>query len=782
MRRRVISNLGAVLLGLAVVVAGLALAPAHRSLQRAEASAGILTDATPIPVGAKVSPLAPSALLQVTVTLRPADRGGLTALVASFAHPGPGHPRYLTESEFVDRFSPRPSTMNAVESYLHSNGAVSMTATADRLGLIAVLPARGVESAFHLQLMQYGLDGSGPRFSAVGTPLLPPPLAGEVVSISGLSSSGRAQVSSLTHVTPAPHHFGRPSVPAFSTDNSTGESVFVGSDFTQAYRVSSLFPPSGTTANASFPTTEAVATILLSGFNDTTQSDLPGYDPVAVAAYFNDTFPSTWPHPMIIGVPVTINNVTPPAPAGSGAINDSSFDETENALDLEMAGSLAPGASIYNFYFAASLYLSRAVNPTSLNVADDFATTLGDALSHNYSPSRLVAVTNSFGLPDVNDSLWDVELLHAAATGVTVVAASGDQADAPPGQSGRIQGQWPGWPASAAFDSSATVAVGGTSVTLTGSPSGFYNGSTLNATFDSTVTGVATSTAWYDTLGGNLSGTEGGVSAVFSEPSWQFNSAAQPAIVNVSVQEGVASLGRSEPDLAFAANATVAYTAHDSTGVYYDVLEGTSIASPLFAGFLASCSAVSGHLYGGLDPELYRIGSYMAANPGSNDPFIDVTNGSNYVFSAAPGWDGVTGWGQLTAPLFLAADANASIRNYVYHGPTPGLPPYVPPKPTPVPYTALLILGVAAAAAVAFVIWSGRPRRGTNPPPPYAAPPSTITPPPYAPLSGGVPSRGGGPVPPGAYGYASAPATFSCPYCGKMRPAEPVRCPTCGAY
>ena len=270
------------------------------------------------------------------------------------------------------------------------------------------------------------------------------------------------------------------------------------------------------------------------------------------------------------------------------------------------------------------------------------------------------------------------------------------------------------------------------------------------------------------------------MSPVYPEPLWQFASAAQPAVVNATVLQGALGLGRSGPDVAMPGNATIVTDyANASEGVFFDLLEGTSVAAPVFAGLLADVVAVENNRTTGpwtslgfLDPEIYRIASFFAAHPGaSSDPYLDVTSGSNYVFSAAPGWDPTTGWGGVNAPAFLAADENGTIRTYVYNGSTPGLPPGYPPSPASsagIPWVFIFaIFGVGIVVAITLVAIGARPSRPRSPP-------------------SGVPwgAQGGGPMgpmpTPPQGGYPGS--TFLCPYCGAIRPAEPVRCPQCGAF
>ena len=262
---------------------------------------------------------------------------------------------------------------------------------------------------------------------------------------------------------------------------------------------------------------------------------------------------------------------------------------------------------------------------------------------------------------------------------------------------------------------------------------------------------------------------------MYPEPYWQYHSAAEPAIVNATVREGASTLGRAEPDLAMPANTTIATVAANATGaVFFLVLEGTSIASPVLAGLIADIVAVDNNgttsgwtSLGFIDPLLYQFGSYFTTHSGApSDPFIDVTSGGNYVFSAGPGWDAVTGWGEVEAPSMLAAFHNSTLLRYNYSGPTPVLPPTTPSSSGTIPWTVIFaIFGVGVTVAIVLVVFAARPTR------PRPVPPTTV---PWG-------AQGGAAVLPGTPG-ALPGSTFLCPYCGAIRPAEPVRCPQCGAY
>ncbi|MFZ1024459.1 MAG: protease pro-enzyme activation domain-containing protein, partial [Thermoplasmata archaeon] len=708
--------------------------------------------------------------VDITLTLAPHDLEGLNALLTQLSDPSAIEYRhFLTESEFEQRFAPTAGTVASVESTLVQLGGRGIQATPDRMGVTATLAVQTIDSAFHTTLVQYRTPTGNWVYSATSPPTLPTSLEGQVMGAGGFSDL--SNVASATAATLVSQSEGRVATTSnsFVVDPSTGDQWYLGSDFTQAYGVSNLFPSNSSSPNASFGAGEAIATLLASAYNVTIGANLPPWDPTVLQEYFNDTLPSWWPVPQYTGVPVAIPGyATAPAPGYFGNWSDDTSDELENSLDLEMAGSLAPGASLYNFYIPGSVFVG---SPTYSDLADDLAQGLASALSYNYGAAQLAVVSGSFGLPDLNDSMWDAELMHAAAIGTTVVASSGDAGNAPNSLTGGEDGQWPVWPASAAFESFGDVAVGGTEIELQGEPAGTWNGTDLNASFDARAGTIFSQATWYQTSFGVVGGSEGGISAVYPEPSWQMHSAAQPAIVNATILQGAGSIGRAEPDVAFVANSTIAYVERNASGTYFTLLGGTSVAAPVFAGILAVLAGSSHHLFGYIDPELYRIASYYAQNPGAANPFEDITQGSNYVFSAGPGWDATTGWGSIDPSAFLAADANPAIRNYTYSGPVPLLPPSNSAT-SPIPVSFLIvIIGVALAVAVVLIIVFGRTKQPTGPiiPPPgsygWPSPSYEMPPPPPPPLAGAA---------------TGSPGTMACPYCGAPRPAEPVRCPYCG--
>lgn len=745
--------------------------------------ASLETDAVAVPARSTLEPISLSAPLYLTFVLDNPNLAALNVFLGEVEDPAsPTYHHFLSYAQFVATYAPSTSQVDAVESALAAAGGREVVAAPDRSSVNAVLTAGEVDRLLGVEVVSFGSEAGLTLYTVLGDPTLSTSLSGLISGVDGLSDYATAALD--LSVTEAAHARATPvsSSTSFARDNSTGEDWYVGSDYTEAYGAAQLLPGAHSVVNATYPRSVAIATLLVSGQNISNSSDqgnLPPWDPSVVDAYFNGTLNPHWPLPTLTGVPVTIDGTTPPLPGTSGtnvSVNETSPFEVENSLDLEMAGSLAPGSSLYNFYFAASL-LTASV--TTGDVADYFAADLSEALAYSYAPEHLAAVSCSFGLPDLDDAAWDAELLTAAATGVTIVAASGDQGDAPDSLTGSGDGPWPLWPATDANEVSGALSVGGISFDLTGSPSMFYNGTPLNLTYDPNAGNLTNVSAWYDTLGGPgyYSGTEGGVSTVFPEPSWQLHSAAQPTVVNVTVRQGASSLGRTGPDLAMPANSTLATIAANTTGtVFFEVLQGTSIAAPVVAGMLADVVADDNNGSSGpwsslgfIDPEVYQFASYFWTHPGaSGDPFLDVTSGGNYVFSAAPGWDATTGWGGVEAPLFFAALRNTTLLDYKYSGPTPGLPVTPPSSSGTIPWDVVYaIFAAGIVAAVLLVAFAARPTQPRSPPPsiPWGAQGASAPPPGYRTAMEAQPG-----------------ATFLCPYCGAIRPSEPVRCPQCGAY
>jgi len=277
----------------------------------------------------------------------------------------------------------------------------------------------------------------------------------------------------------------------------------------------------------------------------------------------------------------------------------------EVLLDIEVAGAIAPEASIV-VYFAP-------------NTDDGFLDAVSTAAHASPTP---VAMSISWGQ---SEDQWtaqarnamDQAFADAAALGVTVTAAAGDNGSADNDTSGgKVHADFPA-------SSPHVLGCGGT---------------TLEAT-DGKVTSEV---VWGGTATGGATG--GGVSDAFPIPSWQQDAGVPP-------RSGSTSTGRGVPDVAANADPATGYQ------VYVDgqamVIGGTSAVAPLWAGLIARIAETAGAL------GLVQSRLYPTASPGQASTALrDISSGSNGAYEARVGWDACTGLGvpdAATASLWQAS-------------------------------------------------------------------------------------------------------------------------------
>ncbi|HEX4402160.1 MAG TPA: S53 family peptidase [Galbitalea sp.] len=286
-----------------------------------------------------------------------------------------------------------------------------------------------------------------------------------------------------------------------------------------------------------------------------------------------------------------------------GAKNEPGKDPTgadgEVLLDIEVIGALSPAAKIL-VYFAP-------------NTDAGFVDAVSDAAHATPAPT---AMSISWGQ---SEDQWtaqartalDDALLDAAALGVTVTAAAGDNGSTDGSDDGAQHADFPA-------SSPHALACGGTSLHAKG-------------------TAIATETVWND--GANGGATGGGVSDVFALPTWQ---------KGVGVPAAKKPGGRGVPDVAGNADPETGYQVLvDGTRAVYG---GTSAVAPLWAALVARLAQSLGSPLGLLQPKLYPLHAALH----------DITSGNNGSFEAKKGWDACTGLGTPNGTAILAALKAAS--------------------------------------------------------------------------------------------------------------------------
>jgi hypothetical protein len=333
-----------------------------------------------------------------------------------------------------------------------------------------------------------------------------------------------------------------------------------------------------------------------------------GYAPSDIQAFFS-------------GLGLTTPTLT--AVSVDGATNSPGIDsnaDTEVALDIDVAGSAAPGANIAVYFApwteqgwvdAVTTAVTDATNkPTVLSISWGWAE-LQAILGLTWSQAAINAVSATFQ--------------EAMMLGVTVLAASGDSGSDCQIGDGKAHVLYP------ASDPWVT-ACGGTSV-------------------DNVSGSSFTQATWNDN-----GATGGGISDVFV-PAPAFQSWAN---LPSSVNDG--HNGRGIPDVAGNADPNSGYTLV-LYGAPAGPIGGTSAVAPLFAGLVALLNANLGEPVGYLNWNLYAFaGPYV---------YQDISDGQSNAYNGAPGYSSGPGWDACTG--FGSIDGNALLTALWGTGLPPGL-------------------------------------------------------------------------------------------------------------
>jgi sugar lactone lactonase YvrE len=281
----------------------------------------------------------------------------------------------------------------------------------------------------------------------------------------------------------------------------------------------------------------------------------------------------------------TAANVTNVTVGGGPASSPSTPVLEEATLDAEWAGALAPAAKL-------RIYGANENDPAENDeiLQQVFADTATISSLHQLC----ICIGGNEQEMDADYLLIESQYMaNLAASGVSVLVASGDFGAVGGTSKNILQVTTP------TSDPDVT-GVGGTTINMTG-------------------TTVTSETGW--------SGSGGGVSVVFTKPSWQAGS-------------GVASGSmRLVPDVAAAADpGTGGLFVFQGKSI---TVGGTSWAAPIWTGFTALMNQGRSTPLGLLNPRIYPLNP-QSSNSGA---FRDITSGSNGYYTAGAGFDEVTGLG-----------------------------------------------------------------------------------------------------------------------------------------
>jgi kumamolisin len=136
--------------------------------------------------------------------------------------------------------------------------------------------------------------------------------------------------------------------------------------------------------------------------------------------------------------------------------------------------------------------------------------------------------------------------------------------------------------------------------------------------------------------------TGGGVSAVFTKPSYQDT-------VDVPVSANSPhSVGRGVPDVAAVADPETGVIVIHVDGKNLEAIGGTSAAAPMWAALVA-------RLNQGLKANCGCLNALIYQSQFSKGAFRDITSGNNGAYTAGTGWDACTGFGSPNGAGMLQA-------------------------------------------------------------------------------------------------------------------------------
>jgi kumamolisin len=392
--------------------------------------------------------------------------------------------------------------------------------------------------------------------------------------------------------------------------------------------------------------TQTVALFEYGGF---TQSD--------VAAF--------WKQNNVPPVPVSVRGVN-----GYGGGVDDPGVELEAVLDIDMVSSINPRLKQILVY--------------EDGVADSFQVALLDSLAAIAQDDTAQTVSISYGQDEHEQGGPALKAEHSvlvqlAAQGQAVFASSGD--------TGAYGDEQPKLNVSDPASQPYLTAVGGTTV-LPGPNQSYLEEQAWNE---------LNFPAFLSNTG--LGATGGGISSFWALPSYQ-------KVLNEPFNQGSATR-RNVPDVAAVGDPLTGVAVYSAINGGWIALGGTSVSSPVWAGFYSVVNEASETLgfgkLGFANPLLYSVAN-LGDGYGSPD-FNDVFEGSNGSLNITPhfagyfasrSYDNTTGWGSPIGGFFLADALTDALS-----GANP--PPQAPNQKITVTATSVKLTWGAAQNAIGYV-------------------------------------------------------------------------------
>lgn len=536
----------------------------------------------------------------------------------------PNYHKWLTPEEFGRRFGPSTQDIQVIVSWLESEGFQVFRIANGRTFIEFSGTASQLQNAFHTSIHKFVVNNEE-HWANASDPQIPAALAPVVAGIASLHNFRKKPQIVISNRRFTGSVESGSIVPQFNA--SDGSHGLAPGDYALIYNVNPLYQSGVNGSGISI----AIVSRTNIKITDITQfRNLFGLPSIA---------------------PQIIVNGKDPGDIGGG-------DETEAVLDTSWSGALAPNATV------------------KLVVSADTNTSDGVDLSEAYIIDNNLAevMSESYGDCEANYTAAEASSIsalaqQAATEGITYMVSAGDSGSAGCDDPTETSAKGP-FSVNILASTPYTVAVGGTMFNEQGNPAAYWS-SQNSSVFESALSYIpedvwneSCTVAQCGSSNAGLWATGGGVSTLFTKPSWQTGVAGIP-------NDGA----RDVPDVSLTAAGHDYYllcvdnSCQVTNGQFsFQGVSGTSAAAPSFAGIVALLDQKAGARQGQIDPILYQLAAtenFAACNssgpglPPSTCIFHDVTVGNNAVigevgygtasakYQATAGYDLATGLGSI---------------------------------------------------------------------------------------------------------------------------------------
>jgi subtilase family serine protease len=543
-------------------------------------------------------------LLSITLRFAPtaAQKASLTQLLEDQQNPSSAkYHQWLTPEQFAAKFGLSASDLSVISQWLASQG-FKVTAVGRGGGFIQVSgTVLQAQAAFKTNIHRISVDGV--EHVANVTPLsLPAGIASVTGSVAGLNDF-RLKPHSRVRKVPS-------NVDPKFTSSISGDNFIAPGDFATIYDSKPLLSSSINGTGI---------TIAIAGQTDISLSD--------VAAFRSASG-------------LSANVPTVKLYGSDPGTQNADIDEAQ--LDVEWSGAAAPAASI--------LY----VNST------DVFTSLTQIIDNKLAPIASISYGNcESGLGSAALDSLNTLFMQANAEGITIVGPSGDSGatDCDYQATSATQGLAVDFPASSPY----VTAAGGTEFS---EGTGSYWQASSGTDVVSSALSYIPEAVWNESTadiaaGFYLGAGGGGLSSYFTKPYWQTGTGV-PNDFARDVPDISLNAAANHDGYLFCSQGSCTNGFRDGSG-NLNVVGGTSVSTPTFAGILALVEQKIGTSIGNANPVIYALANSTFYNTdfhdvaaGNNDSPCtagtpDCAAGGSIGYDATVGYDLATGWGSVDA-------------------------------------------------------------------------------------------------------------------------------------